>query len=51
MQIVSGLFLTKNKGEMKSPTQTQNYFSDWVILKHGFPRVSSKPFILHNTYV
>lgn len=47
-------FLTENKhkGEIKSPNETQNYFSDWGDFKTWyFPRVSSKPFILHNTYV
>jgi hypothetical protein len=32
-----GSFLTKNKhkGKIKSPNETQNYFSNWRILKHG----------------
>ena len=47
-------FLTKNKheGEIKSPNQTQNYFSDWVILKHGVSRgsVPSPLFFLIHMY-
>lgn len=46
------VFLTKNKhkGEIKSPNETQTYFSNWGILKHGASQGSVQSplfFIIH----